>query len=78
MNILKNRPIPVKTKVWPVEYSKCIEGVKLLRPVIESVGMGDCVEVDFNPECVRRHLAELKIELVIRQIDLHTFRIWRK
>lgn len=78
MIITKLLQQPIPKSVW---YRNDLESVAKacceLSPVSSVTGLGDCIEIHFDPTDMRKYVKN-NMKFTIRQTEPLTWRIWRK
>ena len=77
IKVLHNCLVSVKYRTPYRLIQQCVGAIVNLKITKADAWRGDCIEVHFNPAMLRKYLAGCNIGIMVRQVDIETFRIWR-
>lgn len=79
IKILHNQPVPIKRELAVKRWEKIGLIIVALNNINQETRLGDCLEVDFNPEGLRQYINKVSnYDLLIIEIDINVWRIWKK
>ena len=74
ITLLRNQIVPPKLEQYWDDSPKLRKLLSFLSPINNQTGLGDCVEVNFEPSFIRHYDGSF----IIRRIEKQKWRIWKK